>query len=484
MDAQLDRQGRFVLPSYLRDYAGIGDDVVIIGANTRLEIWAQQSWLQTVSKVEEEGALIAENLASLGHLAVPLWHLPRDTYLYYWTPSWLACNRARAACTSTARWAAAGTRRRFWRPALPDGGCLAWTLTRRPWRARRRRWPSSATSAAWSTPVYVELAEVARAQGLGPVDGVLLDLGLSSYQLADAGARLQLPDRRRLWTCASTRRGGTTAADLLATLPEEELANIIYLYGEERRSRALARAIVHERVREPITDDHAAGRPRARGSSAGGPGGIHPATRTFQALRIAVNGELEALEAVLPQAVEVLRPGGRAGRDLVSLAGGPDGQAFLQARGGRLHLPALGCRCASAAISRVWRLVTKKPVVADGGGDGAEPAQPQRQAAGGGAVGGGGMRAQAVRVQVPTDGQAGARRRLAGFGVSWRCSRCWCWRSASLPAPGQRCRDRRLRHPSPGGGTHALGDRQQPAALSTWPTSPRRRGSSARPARR
>ncbi|MHB1130795.1 MAG: division/cell wall cluster transcriptional repressor MraZ [Chloroflexota bacterium] len=66
MDALLDRQGRIVIPTYLREYAAIGEEVVIIGANTRLEIWDRQSWLQTVTKVEEEGALIAENLASLG----------------------------------------------------------------------------------------------------------------------------------------------------------------------------------------------------------------------------------------------------------------------------------------------------------------------------------------------------------------------------------------------------------------------------------
>jgi MraZ protein len=66
MDAQLDRQGRVVIPSYLREYAGIREDVVIAGANTRLEIWDREAWTQTVSKVEDEGVLIAEHLASLG----------------------------------------------------------------------------------------------------------------------------------------------------------------------------------------------------------------------------------------------------------------------------------------------------------------------------------------------------------------------------------------------------------------------------------
>lgn len=66
MDAQLDRQGRVVIPGYLREYAGIREDVVIAGANTRLEIWDREAWNQAVGKVEDEGVLIAEHLASLG----------------------------------------------------------------------------------------------------------------------------------------------------------------------------------------------------------------------------------------------------------------------------------------------------------------------------------------------------------------------------------------------------------------------------------
>lgn len=65
-DAQLDKQGRVVLPNYLRDYARIQNDVVIIGVNTRIEIWAREAWHETRAKVEEEGEFIAEHLASLG----------------------------------------------------------------------------------------------------------------------------------------------------------------------------------------------------------------------------------------------------------------------------------------------------------------------------------------------------------------------------------------------------------------------------------
>jgi 16S rRNA (cytosine1402-N4)-methyltransferase len=112
---------------------------------------------------------------------------------------------------------------------------------------------------------------------------------------------------------------GTPAAELVARLPEQELADIIYHYGEERYARQIARRIVARRILEPIeTTQQLAqlvqqvygskrkGRQRSNHQHA-----IHPATRTFQALRIAVNGELEALESVLPQAVALLRPGGR-----------------------------------------------------------------------------------------------------------------------------------------------------------------------------
>lgn len=153
------------------------------------------------------------------------------------------------------------------------------------------------------------ISALARAVGFAPVDGILLDLGVSSYQLdtpergfsfqADAPLDMRLdPD------------GPQTAADLVNTLPEGELADILYHYGEEHASRRIARWIVEARRRQPLTrtGELAALVMRALG---GRRGKIHPATRTFQALRIAVNGELESLEQALPQAVELLAPGGR-----------------------------------------------------------------------------------------------------------------------------------------------------------------------------
>jgi 16S rRNA (cytosine1402-N4)-methyltransferase len=142
----------------------------------------------------------------------------------------------------------------------------------------------------------------------GPVDGVLYDLGVSSMQLDRAergfGYRQDGPLDMRMGG------EGRSAADLVNELPEEELANVIFEFGGEHRSRRVARAIVRARERSPIETTDALARVVA-GALGRRPGGPHPARRTFQALRIAVNRELEELAASLPQAVEHLAPGGR-----------------------------------------------------------------------------------------------------------------------------------------------------------------------------
>lgn len=143
-----------------------------------------------------------------------------------------------------------------------------------------------------------------------PVDGILVDLGVSSYQLTapDRGfsfqsdAKLDMRmDRTQQWT----------AADLVNNLPETELADLIYRYGEERLSRRIAAAIVQERTRTPITRCSQLAEVISRVLKVRGHQTIHPATRTFQALRIAVNEELEGLEGFLSRSFDFLKPGGR-----------------------------------------------------------------------------------------------------------------------------------------------------------------------------
>jgi len=152
---------------------------------------------------------------------------------------------------------------------------------------------------------YSQMAEIAAALNFAPVDGVLLDLGLSSRQLADPQRGFSFLREGPLDMRFDPNQG-PTAADLLNTLEENELADLFYEYGEDPHSRRLARLIIANRPLTTTTElaTLIAGKGTRRER-------IHPATRIFQALRIAVNRELEMVEAGLKAAVSILRPGGR-----------------------------------------------------------------------------------------------------------------------------------------------------------------------------
>jgi 16S rRNA (cytosine1402-N4)-methyltransferase len=159
---------------------------------------------------------------------------------------------------------------------------------------------------------FRELATVAPEAGFAAVDGALFDLGLSSYQLADRergfGIRAGGPLDMRF---DPTR--GVPAAELLATLDADALAALFRRYGEEPAAWRIARAIVEVRATNPVrsAQDLASLVERVVPGNPRRPRRIHPATRVFQALRIAVNEELDALETGLSAAVDLLRPGGR-----------------------------------------------------------------------------------------------------------------------------------------------------------------------------
>ena len=153
---------------------------------------------------------------------------------------------------------------------------------------------------------FRELAEVCRRHNFVPVHGVLFDLGLSSMQLADAGRGFSFQVEAPLDMRFAPGQG-LSAADIVNSYSERDLADLIWRYGEEPASRRIARAIVRAR---PLATTTELARVVAR--AVGGPHRrTHPATRTFQALRIAVNDELGALEAGLEQARDVLGLGGR-----------------------------------------------------------------------------------------------------------------------------------------------------------------------------
>jgi 16S rRNA (cytosine1402-N4)-methyltransferase len=158
---------------------------------------------------------------------------------------------------------------------------------------------------------FRHLGAEARACGAAPAHAVLLDLGLSSYQLEQSGRGFSFQTDEGL-DMRFDRRQPLTAADLVMRTPEPELAHILHEYGEEPAARRIARRLVEARGRAPIrttrqlADVVASAIPSHRR-----PRRIHPATRTFQALRIAVNDELGALDETLPAAASLLAPGGR-----------------------------------------------------------------------------------------------------------------------------------------------------------------------------
>ena len=206
---------------------------------------------------------------------------------------------------------------------------------------------------------FSNLAEVCAAQGVAAIDGVVMDVGVSSMQLDQAGRgfsfRLDGPLDMRM------AQSGPTAADVVARASEGDLADIIYLFGEERQSRRIARAIVADRQETPFTTTRALADLVGRVVRSK-PGEIHPATRTFQALRIFVNEELEELQTALAAAERVLKPGGRL--VVVSFHSLEDRivKNFLSERsrtgGGSRHLPEV------AQIPPSFQLLTRRPVVA------------------------------------------------------------------------------------------------------------------------
>lgn len=157
---------------------------------------------------------------------------------------------------------------------------------------------------------YREVADVLDAQGVAEVAGLLADFGVSSMQL-DADGRGFSFKRDEPLDMRMDRSRGETVADLLDRVDETELADVIYRFGEERRSRQVARAIVMARGQAPITTTGRLADIVRRGVAARGWQRIDPATRTFQALRIWVNGELDGLDSFIGRAASRLQVGGR-----------------------------------------------------------------------------------------------------------------------------------------------------------------------------
>jgi 16S rRNA (cytosine1402-N4)-methyltransferase len=220
---------------------------------------------------------------------------------------------------------------------------------------------------------FAALDRIAGDLGVAAVDGVVLDLGVSSMQLdtAERGFSFRLDGPLDMRMGAA----GPSAADVIAQSSERDLADIIFFLGEERRARAVARAIVAARDDRPITTTRALADIVARVVH-GRPGDIHPATRTFQALRLYVNDELGQLVQGLAAAERILTPGGRLA--VVSFHSLEDRivKNFLSARSGAehgsRHLPE------TTAAPATFERLTRRPLEA---GDAEVAANPRARSA-------------------------------------------------------------------------------------------------------
>jgi 16S rRNA (cytosine1402-N4)-methyltransferase len=212
--------------------------------------------------------------------------------------------------------------------------------------ARKRLSPPAELEADWPeiTLLHGSFAEVGERVQPGTADGLLADLGLSSMQVEDAARGFSFQAEGPL-DMRMDPQSGMTAEQVVNRLDEKTLADVIYEFGEERRSRRIARAIVRARPMQTTAQlarvISAAARPMK-------PERIHPATRTFQAIRIFVNRELDDLRALLAAAPRVLKPGGR----LVVIS--------FHSLEDRIVKDALR----DGAKAGWYRLLTKKPVTA------------------------------------------------------------------------------------------------------------------------
>ncbi|MCO6510822.1 MAG: 16S rRNA (cytosine(1402)-N(4))-methyltransferase RsmH [Aridibacter famidurans] len=210
---------------------------------------------------------------------------------------------------------------------------------------------------------FSDIREVVREAGRNEVDGILADLGISSLQLDSETRGFSFRYDAPLDMRMDPDSDDETAAELLERLSEQDLANVIYRFGEERHSRRIARRIVERRERgEPVTTtgelaELVAGAVRKK------PGDrIHPATRTFQALRIAVNREIEIIEGFIADSISLLSAGGRLAVITFHSLEDRVVKQSMQKAAGRCFCPPKFPKCVCGMTEQV-AILTRKPTI-------------------------------------------------------------------------------------------------------------------------
>ncbi len=195
--------------------------------------------------------------------------------------------------------------------SAPDGRVIAFEWDEEAIAISRRRLQRFGERLTIIRRNFAEIVDGVRELGIATIDGILIDIGLSSLQL-DKGGRGFSFQRNEPLDMRMDIRQQTTAATLLASCTEEQLADIFFYFGEEYQARPIAATIVRARMKEPVlTSKQLAGLVAEAVPKRFHPKKIHVATKVFQALRIAVNTELENLSRILDEAAALLKPGAR-----------------------------------------------------------------------------------------------------------------------------------------------------------------------------
>ena len=210
---------------------------------------------------------------------------------------------------------------------------------------------------------FTDIKQVLAGAGQADVHGILADLGVSSLQFDSEQRGFSFRFDAPLDMRMDADSGDLTAAEILEDLSQEEIANLIYLYGEERFSRRIARRIVEKReAGEPVTTTRQLVELIERSVKRSKKDKIHPATRTFQALRIAVNREIEILEQFLIDSVDILKDGGRLAVITFHSLEDRIVKHTFQKLSGKCFCPPRIPQCMCGAVKRV-EILTRKPIV-------------------------------------------------------------------------------------------------------------------------
>lgn len=257
----------------------------------------------------------------------------------------------------------AGHSRGILERTFPEGRLIAVDQDPDAIKAGRERLSSFGERVTIVHSNFGNLKTILKGLKINQIDGILFDLGVSSYQLDNPERGFSYMDDAPLDMRMNSAGGGITAADLVNSESEANLARIIFTYGEERWAKRIARFIVESRAKNKITTTGELVQIIKNAVPAGArKSGPHPAKRTFQALRIAVNKELDLVESAIGDAVGFLKPGGRI--CVISFHSLEDRivkQQFQRFSAGCICPPGFPvCRC---GVKPLVKIITKKPVV-------------------------------------------------------------------------------------------------------------------------